>query len=120
MAFGSVGPGPGKRHRGALRNRTAFGVAVSATLYRSPAVIIGDHEWHLCVRKVSGRVTMQYYFRPLSLTRYRWLPITNWEGRKPALFDKFQTYRLHALRAKDNDLRRASLIAARERLRVAA
>lgn len=90
------------------------------TLYRSPSIIIGDFEWHLHVRKHNGRAKLQYYFRPLSAARYRWMPITTWKGRKPALFNTFQTYRLHALRAIESDLHRAALIATRDRARLAA
>jgi hypothetical protein len=53
------------------------------TLYRSPSIIVDEHEWHLHTRVDYGHVSTVYYFRPLSRVRYRWMPITSWKGHKP-------------------------------------
>lgn len=83
-------------------------------LYRSPSVIIDDHEWHLTARVDYGHVLVTYYFRPLSRVRYRWQPITSWEGKKPKLTKFFLAHIRHARAAADNHKRRDEIIAKRE------
>jgi hypothetical protein len=88
-------------------------------LYRSPSIIVENYEWHLCTRVDYGHVVTKYYFRPLSLVRYRWMPITSWKGHKPKSLRKvFQAHLHHARTAEDNFRRRSEIIS--ERLKVAA
>lgn len=83
------------------------------TLYRTPNIIVDRHEWHAIVRDdTHGRITLQYFFRPLSLKQFRWLPITSWQGRKPKRFaNNFQTYRPHIRIALGSEMRRRFAIA---------
>lgn len=92
---------------------------MSGTLYRSPSLIIDDHEWHIAVtvgsagsrQRTPGRAVKQYFWRPLSLRQYKWLSITAWKGPKPkGLWHLFQIYHPHANRAMGTDLLRRAAI----------
>lgn len=76
------------------------------TLYRSPNIIVDKHEWHVRVDMFNGRSARQYFFRPLSTVRYKWLPVTSWEGPKPRLWRIFQSHHRHIKIALESDLRR--------------
>lgn len=80
-----------------------------STLYRSPTVTIGDHEWHLTVRKLGGRIYRQYKWRPVSTKPHAWQLIEHWPGRKPKLWMDFEPYRKHAVRAEKYERSRSIL-----------
>lgn len=91
------------------------------TLYKSPDIVIGDHEWHLMVRLHYGRATMKHYFRPLSAIKVKWTSIEKWKGSLHEQFrNRFAPYRRHALIAIALHEQRAKAVLARERLRAAA
>ena len=82
------------------------------TLYRSPTLLIGDHEWHLRVERNQShgltRVAMQYYFRPFSAVPLSWRPVHEWRTPMPERFgSRFQTYRLHGRLAMEFEAKRA-------------
>jgi hypothetical protein len=84
------------------------------TLYRSPSIIVDEHEWHLHTRVDYGHVSTVYYFRPLSRVRYRWMPITSWKGHKPKNLRRvFQAHLRHAKAAVDNHRRRDEIVGKR-------
>ncbi|XUM19789.1 hypothetical protein ACRAVF_19170 [Bradyrhizobium oligotrophicum S58] len=79
-------------------------------LYRSPDVIIGEHEWHMIVRDINGRVYTMTHWRPLSAKPLAWQQITTWRGRKPDEMQRFRPHAAVAVRSKA-----ARLEAVRER-----
>lgn len=87
------------------------------TLYKSPDVLIDKHEWHLRVHRNAGshrrtRVTMQFYFRPFSSVPLAWRPVAEWRTPMPPGFgSRFQTYRLHGQKAKEQEEKRGEMLA---------
>lgn len=81
------------------------------TLYRSPTVIIDAHEWHVIVKQKDGRIFKRFYFRPLTLRRVPWQPISSWVGPKPkGLGMRLSRFNIHVEMALDSDkLRRAAV-----------
>jgi hypothetical protein len=72
------------------------------TLYRSPNVILADHEWHVHVWHRKGHVTTCYYFRPLSTRPMAWQPQSEWTGHKPKWREwnrSFGKFKMHATQA---------------------
>lgn len=85
-------------------------------IYRSPTVLLGDFEWHLSVSNRCGRITRQFYFRPLSAIRFQWQPMPKWRTTLHASFgDRFQTYKLHAAKAIEAETKRDEMVLRRER-----
>lgn len=76
------------------------------TLYRSPNVIIEQHEWHVAVIKRDGRTARRYFWRPLSSKETPWYSLDKWEGRKPALHYHFAVFHNHVKRALESEARR--------------
>ncbi|MGJ5032338.1 hypothetical protein ACQR1I_36255 [Bradyrhizobium sp. HKCCYLS2038] len=84
-----------------------------STLYRSPDLIVDEHEWHIRVFKVDGRTFMRFYFRPLKLKPTPWQRIEFWQGPKPKrLGHKLAKYRKHAEIAMRADATRRAAVAA--------
>lgn len=83
------------------------GVDEMTILYRSPTIIIDAHEWHLVVRKLKGRVSMTYRWRPLSARNFMWSTMASWKGPKPKDFRlRFQAHYTWAQFAMDTERRR--------------
>ena len=52
-------------------------------LYRSPNIVIDDHEWHITVRQATRtKRVVTYRFRKIG-AKVNWQPITKWSGRPP-------------------------------------
>lgn len=82
------------------------------TLYRTPNIIIDQHEWHAIVRNRNGRSSLCYFWRPLSERQYHWSQMAHWKGRKPKRFaNHFQRYKLHIQLAMDSEAIRRFAIA---------
>lgn len=72
------------------------------TLYRSPTIVIAEHEWHLCVEKLGGRIYRRYKFRPMPARRgtHLWHKADAWKGRPFKLWRDFGPYIGHAKAAE--------------------
>lgn len=58
---------------------------MSALLYRSPNVLIDDHEWHIIVRlATNGHVVTSYRFRPAGVAgrNVMWKPVSLWPYKR--------------------------------------
>lgn len=77
------------------------------TLYRSPTVLIGDHEWHLAVVRKAGRILRRYRWRPAANRAHPWRSIETWPTRKPKLWLDFKPYQGHAAKAERYERERA-------------
>lgn len=83
------------------------------TLYRTPNLIIDEHEWHAAVRLKAGRVSLAYYWRPLSVQAFRWSTKATWPHKMPVRFsNRFWMYRLHIRTAMRSEVERTRAIAA--------
>jgi hypothetical protein len=66
------------------------------TLYRSPTLVIGEHEWHLRVETDHGRPFIAYRFRPADKPA-PWQSAQRFPGRMPkGMWKLFQAYIPHA------------------------
>lgn len=85
------------------------------TLYRSPNIVIDQHEWHAAVTLCRGRTSLAYRWRPLSLKEYRWSNLNTWVGPKPKRFlNRFLIFRAHIRTALlSHELRRGAVLALR-------
>jgi hypothetical protein len=82
-------------------------------LYRTPNIIIDAHEWHVIVRKVSGRTLVSYRWRPLSTRTYKWLSVASWKGPRPHdMWKFFKPYKRHIALATGCETRRREAILA--------
>lgn len=79
------------------------------TLYRSPTIVIADHEWHLCVEKLGGRIYRRYKFRPVSTRALAWRSADKWPGRPFKLWRDFGRYIPHAKAAEKYERSRSIL-----------
>lgn len=75
------------------------------TLYRTPNLVLGPHEWHAVVKIKDGRIRRMFYFRPNASSgepKDMWLPLTQWKGHKPKSreFRVFAPYKRHMLLAE--------------------
>lgn len=71
------------------------------TLYRTPNIVIDQHEWHASVETKGGRVYRRFKFRPLSVRPVMWSPIDTWPGRKPkGLHRSFRAFKAHMVQAE--------------------
>lgn len=80
------------------------------TIYRSPTIAIGDHEWHLAVVRKGRKVLRRYKWRPLSARPYAWRGIEAWPGRPPKLWIDFKRYFSSCQTAERYERDRAKII----------
>lgn len=81
------------------------------TLYRSPTIVIADHEWHLCVEKLGGRIYRRYKFRQMPARRgtHLWRKAEQWQGKPFKLWRDFGPYIGHAKVAEQYERDRLDL-----------
>lgn len=83
------------------------------TLYRTPNIVIDQHEWHAAVMLTAGRLSLSYRWRPLSLRDYRWSNLNTWKGPKPkSMCSRFWIFKNHIRTAMLSDELRRSAAAA--------
>jgi hypothetical protein len=81
------------------------------TLYRTPNLVLDQHEWHAAVLLNHGRISLVYKWRPLSLKQYRWSLVSQWKGPKPKdLCNRFWMFRSHIRKAMLSEEVRAQAI----------
>lgn len=72
-------------------------------LYRTPNLILADHEWHAAVEMHHGRIARYFRFRPNTSPKRKWQDVTAWPGHKPTWreFDRvFRPFKRHMLLAE--------------------